>query len=1228
MTDEATWLAASVEQLTEPQLRDVLNYLILLNPDAVHNAILYVERKVHEDNEVSERAARVSPPVKRTASADSLDSFHHPPAASSTSSHRSLANSMDKDDNYQYHQNNSSNNNMPSGSRRRPLEDDEFLVPPNVGRAMTKRPTSDTASKDSSQKPNKPKKLKKTMIVLCTNKPATREQASHQDLAMSICKSRGILPYIILGTDPAKLEIRNLLFSLSGIKHYPQFFLRHPVDQSYEFLGDFQTIQAMNDSGTFTSEMLKYKTDRSRSSSPSSLPVEVSYVRTRTVSSPPPPENCVATGGNNIPEHLMHMNQPKSDLEEDESSLGETDLFQPTQQRSTNKATCAPPPKVQEEQNVLEQEQKPQQQQQQTQQTQKEDRHRQQQATDATLPSSITTGQEKQQPSTAAVVPPHLVGLSQPNDTADGNDSLVDDLLNPPRSIPPDRPLCTPDQNSDAQQSQQVPQQHPQQPLVANTMATKPATEQLGENTDAPTKSSPTANPQQLLSPVKQPAPKTAPPSDPRTPKDSVTLKPVRRGSEPISTTSHTFALNNSWRETVTLKPVRRDVGEDSPNVPASPVRRPITSSSGMDQPTTPKASDFARRPSLTSPKSSALTSPKPPSFTSPLPSGQPAWMTILQNQEADESSRPVAPPIISGPLWMQNAQKETPPTNLVPAEPAQPPELVLQRHQQPEATRSTLAPQPQPESSRPPRPPESHVPPVSRSRPGTDNDAPSSGYIPRQGIIEPILEEPADGTEESEPKPEQRRQDHRRRPSITDKFPEGGACYLVYHPVQGELNIHYSEVPIDGAVGVWTSPDIIAFKNAQGLSRSELIGNCASNVTNDRKNYYNGWCQFVKAAKSMDATVTVLDVGLPVDFYVYQDGQSYKVDGKFESSFVDAVACIPKNQEFDMSLRGKKWSKAAKKLGAVAIFKSLKETESSNSVGGGGGSSRDNESFSERSLLQGSVRASNEDSYSEPPTQSWQPAPEQEPEPGPVEFPAPVSETETTFLTPEPSPSVQDQDSAYMAAECGSQLPPVAESPPPPGANPAPEQALSVEVTMAPDDFQEILESPMAAPAGPACYLLYEPDSSGRLVLQYSKVPVENAIGMWVPGPGKKITEFKFKQNLGKSVLIGSCASGVQGRKNYCSGWCQFVRAAKLMNGNVTLWDPTSKGLLVDVWMYNDTNSLGQSTKLSPGVPVNVTKILAVACLPKHTDFYDSLTVDIVKWMADANSIGAASKF
>jgi len=159
----------------------------------------------------------------------------------------------------------------------------------------------------------------------------------------------------------------------------------------------------------------------------------------------------------------------------------------------------------------------------------------------------------------------------------------------------------------------------------------------------------------------------------------------------------------------------------------------------------------------------------------------------------------------------------------------------------------------------------------------------------------------------------------------------------------------------------------------------------------------------------------------------------------------------------------------------------------------------------------------------------------------------------------------------------------------------------------------------------------VYEPDSSGKLVEHFSHTPVEGAVGRWVPGPGKKIAGFKFKQNHGKSILIGNCSAGVQGRKNYCSGWNQFVRSAKIQKGEVMLFDPLegAKGMAVDVWLYtNDTRHGHQSKKLERGVSVSVETILAVSTIPKNTSFFEGVSVDILKWLAHGSTSGASSKF
>lgn len=166
----------------------------------------------------------------------------------------------------------------------------------------------------------------------------------------------------------------------------------------------------------------------------------------------------------------------------------------------------------------------------------------------------------------------------------------------------------------------------------------------------------------------------------------------------------------------------------------------------------------------------------------------------------------------------------------------------------------------------------------------------------------------------------------------------------------------------------------------------------------------------------------------------------------------------------------------------------------------------------------------------------------------------------------------------------------------------------------------------------GGACHLVYEPDSSGRLVEHYSKNELQGmaVVGRWSAGTGKKIAGFKFKRNAGRQVLIGNCSAGVLGRKNYCNGFCQFVKQAKLMLGDVILYDvPTGfKAMPVDLYLYYDDNRPGyQTVKLVPGESYTTENVIAVGCLPKNTPFYESETVDLLKWLHDAEIQGYSSR-
>jgi len=151
--------------------------------------------------------------------------------------------------------------------------------------------------------------------------------------------------------------------------------------------------------------------------------------------------------------------------------------------------------------------------------------------------------------------------------------------------------------------------------------------------------------------------------------------------------------------------------------------------------------------------------------------------------------------------------------------------------------------------------------------------------------------------------------------------------------------------------------------------------------------------------------------------------------------------------------------------------------------------------------------------------------------------------------------------------------------------------------------------------------------------MLYYSKSFLPHALGFWQPGStNKSIPPFKFKQNLGRSLLQSDCASGVKGRKNYYSGWCQFWRLARVSGGILTIFekkDPTRPGLEVDLYAFTDSGARTQTQLLPNDTPLNTMDSTAIACLPKRADFFeDNVSINLNHWMTKASAIGAATRF
>ncbi|KAL7482153.1 hypothetical protein ACHAW6_007840 [Cyclotella cf. meneghiniana] len=159
-------------------------------------------------------------------------------------------------------------------------------------------------------------------------------------------------------------------------------------------------------------------------------------------------------------------------------------------------------------------------------------------------------------------------------------------------------------------------------------------------------------------------------------------------------------------------------------------------------------------------------------------------------------------------------------------------------------------------------------------------------------------------------------------------------------------------------------------------------------------------------------------------------------------------------------------------------------------------------------------------------------------------------------------------------------------------------------------------------------CYLLYHSDSGGRLELQYSKTPVEKAIGFWAAGEKKKIQGFKFNQNSGRQELIKGIAGGDSNKKKYYSGCSQFIKEAKKYNGRVTFYSPIEQGIEVDVYVYFNDGSRMENLDFQGGsIMYDVSNVDAVAVVPRLNDAYSGLkSMDITQFSNKGNLCGNAT--
>jgi hypothetical protein len=97
---------------------------------------------------------------------------------------------------------------------------------------------------------------KKTLVLLISKRTASHAQRANQARAQTILSSQGLKYGVVDGSDPESENWRDELLELSGMKGtYPQLFLID--DEKVEFLGDFNKLLEMNESGTLNGSLIE-----------------------------------------------------------------------------------------------------------------------------------------------------------------------------------------------------------------------------------------------------------------------------------------------------------------------------------------------------------------------------------------------------------------------------------------------------------------------------------------------------------------------------------------------------------------------------------------------------------------------------------------------------------------------------------------------------------------------------------------------------------------------------------------------------------------------------------------------------------------------------------------------------------------------------------------------------------------------------------------------------------
>jgi len=154
-------------------------------------------------------------------------------------------------------------------------------------------------------------------------------------------------------------------------------------------------------------------------------------------------------------------------------------------------------------------------------------------------------------------------------------------------------------------------------------------------------------------------------------------------------------------------------------------------------------------------------------------------------------------------------------------------------------------------------------------------------------------------------------------------------------------------------------------------------------------------------------------------------------------------------------------------------------------------------------------------------------------------------------------------------------------------------------------------------------CYLVYDPTSSGRLVLHYSQgVVPTNAVGFFCTTDA--IPAFKFQR---PSTLIAGILGGDVGKRKYYNGWCQFLKQATKYSDARVICFHAAQGLAVDVYAFCHATNSCRYLDLRAGLTL-LEPLSAVAVVPQHKQFLKGVkTMNASNFLELGNIAGASTK-